>query len=32
MKTSEEQDEVTVDFLSLNPPLVAVFDGESYIV
>ena len=27
--TSEEQDEVTLDFLSLNPPLVAVFDGES---
>ena len=28
--TIEEQDEMTVDFLSLNPPLVAVFDGESY--
>ena len=27
---SEEQDEMTVDFLSLNPPLVAVFDGEGY--
>ena len=27
---SEEQDEMTVDFLFLNPPLVAVFDGEGY--
>lgn len=26
----EEQDELTGDFLSLDPPLVAVFDGESY--
>ena len=28
--TSEENKEIIVDFLSLNPPLVAVFDGDAY--
>ena len=28
--TSEKNEEITVDFLSLNPPLVAVFDGDTY--
>ena len=26
----EDQDELVIDFLTLEPPLVAVFDGDSY--
>jgi hypothetical protein len=29
-QNSGDEDELTVDFLSLDPPLVAVFDGALY--
>ena len=27
-ESDDEEDELTVDFLSLGPPMVAVFDGD----